>query len=91
MSDKPLPSLEELQRKIDTSKPESDEEQKAGPSPIGNAMRYGTELLAGVGVGGFLGYWIDDAAGTSPLFFILFFFLGFAAGVRNILRNAGNM
>ncbi|MFW0777106.1 MAG: AtpZ/AtpI family protein [Rickettsiales bacterium] len=85
---KPLPSLEDLQRKIDEIAPKSDDEQSSGSGAnIGKAMKLGTELLAGVGVGGILGYYIDLWLDTLPLFFILFFFLGFAAGVKNILRT----
>jgi ATP synthase protein I len=89
-SDDPLPSLEALQRKIDEVKPDSGEKPSEGAtrSSIGKAMRLGTDLLAGVGVGGVLGYFIDRFFETSPVFFIVFFFLGFAAGVRNILRSA---
>ena len=87
--DKPLPSLDALQRKIDKVKPESENEPSAEStsSSLGKAMRLGTDLLAGVGIGGVLGYFIDRTFDTSPIFLIVFFFLGFAAGVRNILRN----
>jgi len=89
-SDEPLPSLDGLQRKIDQTRPESDKTPPSDtpPGALGNAMRLGTDLLAGVGVGGVLGYFLDRWLGTSPVCFIVFFFLGFAAGVRNILRNS---
>lgn len=87
-----MTDLDELQHKIDQIKSESDEGKQATPSAAyGNAMRYGTELFAGAGVGGVLGYFIDRVAGTSPIFFILFFFIGFAAGVRNIIRNVSKV
>ncbi len=84
--DDKLPSLEDLQHKIDEAKPEGDEEKPVS-GDIGTAMRLGTELMAGVGVGGVIGYVIDSVFDTLPIFFILFFFLGFAAGVRNITRG----
>lgn len=86
-------SLDELRQKIEAASPESTEssEDASTRSGIAKAMRLGTDLLAGVGVGGVIGYFLDDALGTSPLCLILFFFLGFAAGVRNILRNAANV
>ena len=86
----PLPSLDALQRKIDSMKPEGEEEtDKSNTSTdIGKAMKMGVELMAGVGVGGVMGYWIDRALDTLPIFFIIFFFLGFAAGFRNLVRNA---
>lgn len=93
-SNKPLPSLDELQRKIDKSKPEGDEEEsstaatrQSAKTQSARAMRAGTDILAGSGVGCVMGYYLDEALGTLPFFFILLFFLGFAAGVRNIMRN----
>jgi len=88
-----LPSLEALQKKIDRIKPEEDDEQQseAQKSAIAKAARMGTELLAGSGIGCVLGYYLDKALGTLPVFFILFFFLGFAAGLRNIIRNADKL
>lgn len=91
--EKPLPSLDELKREISEANPKGGEDQQAESARVnyGKAMRLGTDLLAGVGVGGVIGYFIDQAAGTSPIFFIVFFFIGFAAGVRNIIRSAGNI
>lgn len=86
--DDPMPSLEELQRKIDAvhpSKQASDQDNSG--AQYGKGVKIGVDLLAGAGVGVFLGYYLDKAAGTTPLFIILLLFLGFAAGVRNIMRN----
>lgn len=93
-SEKPLPSLTDLQRKIDEAEAESEgHKAPAESAKIGASMNLGMELLAGVGVGGILGYFIDKAAGTLPVFFIIFFFIGFAAGLRNIMRKSkeGNL
>ncbi|MFO0388792.1 MAG: AtpZ/AtpI family protein [Alphaproteobacteria bacterium] len=86
--DDPMPSLEELQRKIDAIQPNNlaSQEDSSG-AQYGKGVRMGVDLLAGAGVGIFLGYYLDKAAGTTPLFLLLFLFLGFAAGVRNIMRN----
>jgi ATP synthase protein I len=88
-TEKKPPSLDALQREIEAATPKGDEEKNASyASSISKAMRLGTDLFAGVGVGGVIGYFADDAFGTSPILFIVFFFVGFAAGVRNIIRNA---
>ncbi len=87
-SKEPLPSLEQLQKKIDqhtASQEKPDTESQA--SAAATAMRLGTELMAGALVGCFIGFWIDKATGLSPIFLIVFMLLGFAAGVRNIIRN----
>jgi ATP synthase protein I len=46
-----------------------------------------TELVAAVVVGGGLGVGLDKWLGTWPWLFLLFFILGFAAGVLNVLRG----
>jgi len=43
-------------------------------------------MVAGVGVGAFVGYWLDRWLGTSPWLLIVFFFLGSAAGMLNVYR-----
>lgn len=55
---------------------------------IGTAMRMALDLVAGVGVGGFIGWWLDDLAGTKPIMMIVFFGLGLTAGFLNVLRTA---
>ncbi len=86
--DDPMPSLEDLQRKIDAIQPDAPASQgDSSGAQYGKGVRMGVDLLAGAGVGIFLGYQLDKAAGTMPLFLLLFLLLGFAAGVRNIIRN----
>ncbi len=52
-------------------------------------MRLTTEFVAGVLVGGAIGWFIDGWLGTSPWGLVAFLLLGFAAGVLNALRTAG--
>jgi len=91
-SDKQLPSLDTLQKKIDEAKRlaggENPDASNDGDGSIGRAIQWGVELLAGVAVGCFIGFFIDRWLGTTPWFFIVFFFLGAAAGFRNLLREA---
>lgn len=49
-------------------------------------MRMATELVAAIIVGGLIGWVLDRWLGTTPWLFLVFFFLGFAAGVLNLLR-----
>ena len=51
------------------------------------AFRAATDLVAGVAVGAFMGYWIDRWIGTKPFAMILLLFLGFVAGFMNIYRS----
>ncbi len=52
------------------------------------AFRFSTELVAALIVGGGIGYGIDWLAGTKPIFLIVFFVLGAAAGILNVIRAA---
>jgi ATP synthase protein I len=54
----------------------------------GQAFKMATELVAGVVVGGGIGWVLDSALGTRPWLLIVFFFLGFAAGLLNLVRAA---
>jgi len=70
-------------------------DRAAPPSAASNAsamargFRLSSELVAGVLVGGFIGWALDKALGISPWCFIVFLLLGFAAGVLNVMRAAG--
>jgi ATP synthase protein I len=57
-------------------------------SAMGYAFRVGIELTVGLVVGGVLGWMLDSWLGTKPAFLIVFFFLGAAAGIRNVFRTA---
>jgi len=62
--------------------------RKPPPSSLGIAFRFSTEMVAGLIVGGGIGYGIDWLAGTKPIFMIVFFVLGAAAGIANVWRAA---
>lgn len=55
------------------------------------AWRMVTELVAGMALGLGIGFAIDWAAGTRPIFLVVFALLGFAAGVRVMLRTAAEV
>ena len=46
------------------------------------------ELVAGIVIGFGIGYGLDNLFGTIPIFLVLFTLLGFAAGVKTMLRSA---
>ena len=58
---------------------------------MGNAFKLGTELVAAVVVGTIIGFILDNWFGTKPILIIIFFFIGFAAGILNVVRTAKNM
>lgn len=69
--------------------PTPDPGEKSGDSGARMAWRLATEFVAGILVGGAIGWFLDGWLGTSPWGLIVFLLLGFAAGVLNALRTAG--
>jgi ATP synthase protein I len=55
---------------------------------MGRGMRIAAELIGGVVAGGAIGWFLDQWLGTKPWLFILFFLMGSAAGMLNIIRQA---
>ena len=68
---------------------EEDVEKKG--SFMGSAFKLGTELVAAVAVGTIIGFILDSWFGTKPWLIIVFFFLGAAAGMLNVIRAANKM
>ena len=68
---------------------ESDEEKRG--SFIGFAFKLGTELVASIAVGTIIGFILDTWLDTKPWLIIIFFFLGSAAGILNVIRTAKRM
>ena len=66
------------------------ESEKKG-SLMGSAFKLGTELVAAVIVGTIIGFILDNWFGTKPWLMIVFFFLGSAAGLQNVIRTAKKM
>ena len=66
----------------------SAEESAARGRAMGIAFRIATDMVAGVAVGGFLGWALDRWLGTAPILLIVFLLLGIAAGLRNSVRAA---
>ena len=61
----------------------------ANASAMARGFRLSSELIAGVLVGAVIGWGFDRLFSTSPWGLIVFFLLGFAAGVVNVMRSAG--
>ena len=67
----------------------SDSEKRG--SFMGSAFKLGTELVAAVAVGTIIGFILDTWFGTKPWLIIIFFFLGAAAGMSNVIKTANRM
>ena len=68
---------------------QSDTEKRG--SFMGSAFKLGTELVSAVGVGTIIGFILDSWFDTKPWLIIIFFFLGTAAGILNVIRTANRM
>ena len=82
--------MAQLEDKIANAKavhrPQSQIEDHHSQAHVG--WRMVTELVAGLLIGFCIGYGLDILFGTLPIFLVLFVLLGFAAGVKTMLRSA---
>ena len=60
----------------------------ARASAMARGFQLSSELIAGVVVGAAIGWGFDKLLSTSPFGLIVFFLLGFVAGVVNVVRSA---
>ena len=63
----------------------------AAPMPILTRLALTIEMLAGIGVGGFIGWWMDKVLGTAPIFMLLMLVPGMGAGLMNSVRTNTKM
>jgi ATP synthase protein I len=76
------------QLRVDAGLARDERDGKGGARGLigGAAVQVGIELVAGVIGGALLGYGLDQWLGTWPIFFLVLFFLGAAAGMLNAYR-----
>jgi ATP synthase protein I len=77
--------LEEVRRQNEPRR------QEAPPTSLGIASRFATEFVVAVAFGGGLGWVLDRWLGTKPIFLLVLFVLGAAAGIRNVMRAAARI
>jgi ATP synthase protein I len=76
-------------RKIGTDQPGTGSgDGAARASAMARGFQLSSELIAGVVVGAVIGWGFDRLLSTSPFGLIVFFLLGFVAGVVNVVRSA---
>ena len=66
-------------------------ESRARGAAMGEAFKITAELIAGIAVGGGIGWALDRALGTGPWLLIVFLILGFAGGMSNVIKSARRM
>ena len=77
-------------RKVETDQSGTEDGNSAArASAMARGFQLSSELIAGVVVGAAIGWGFDRLLSTSPFGLIVFFLLGFVAGVVNVVRTAG--
>ena len=61
---------------------------KKNTSSLGSAFKLSTEMVASVFVGTIIGFILDNWFDSKPWLTIIFFFVGAAAGILNVIRSA---
>lgn len=86
--------LAELDRRIkrvrEAGKP-GKRNDRSDATAVSYAWRMVIELVVSITVGAAMGWGLDVLLGTLPLFLVVFVLLGFAAGVRTLMRTAAEM
>ena len=73
--------------KKQTAQAEKSAMQYQGATDYSKGYRLVSEFVAGILVGGLVGYGLDYLFHTLPLFFIIFLLAGFGAGIVNMSRS----
>ena len=60
-------------------------------SSLGTALKLSTEMVAAVFVGSIIGFILDNWFDSKPWLTIIFFIVGAAAGILNVIRSAKQM
>ena len=63
-------------------------DNKKNTSSLGTALKLSTEMVAAVFVGSTIGFILDNSFDSKPWLTIIFFFIGAAAGILNVIRSA---
>ena len=83
----------ELGRKLEAAR-QTSSSSRSGTAASGKgqamakALKVSAELIGGIVAGGAIGWYLDAWLHTKPWLFLLFFLLGTAAGMLNVVRAA---
>ena len=93
MSEPDSEKLRELEQRIEQAKGIGRRKPgaMAGVGQGEAAWRMVLELVTGMALGLAIGYGLDTVFGTMPIFMVIFVLLGFAAGIRTMLRTASDL
>jgi len=90
-----MKNLKEITTRLEIAKKKIKKKQirnnGSNVASLGKALKISTELVAAVVVGTTLGFILDNWFDTRPWLTIIFFFIGVAAGILNVIKSAKNM
>lgn len=83
----------QISTQIDRLKKKREEKPRRNVSGghLGLAYRLTIEMFAAIAVCGYLGWWIDRAFETKPIFLMVLLILGVIAGLLNAVRTAASL
>ena len=90
---KPQQSLDELEARLEIARARNDPKRRenGGQGGYGAAFQVAIEMVGTLVVSVGLGWMLDDWLATGPLFLVILFFFGAAAGGLNVYRRALQM
>lgn len=77
--------LKSAKDKMDRKSLNNDNNQ---PASLGMALKLSTEMVVAVLVGTIIGFILDSWFDSKPWLIIIFFIVGVAAGITNVIRTA---
>ena len=90
-----MKNIKDISTRLEIAKKNISKNEKnnsgSNAASFGKALKISTELVAAVAVGAILGFILDNWFGTKPLLTIIFFIMGVAAGILNVIKSAKKM
>ncbi len=83
-------NLEKLGERISSAKSKTKDAEIEDKQPnsklIGLGMRVALEMVASIGVCGFIGWYVDKLFDSTPWFLLVFLVLGITAGLKSVFK-----
>ncbi len=91
--DKEPPSLEDIDARLRRARERElpGDGLKTPSSNLGRAFTLAVEMAAALAVGGGIGWYLDKWLDTKPWLLVVLLIIGFAAGVKNVMRQVNRI